>query len=293
MKTRSLPENPLHLELAARLDGRLVLTDRLPQEAQLVAAADLYKFVWVRNGSVVVEVDRIPERLGAGDALALSPLQRLRFPRTQGACRALCFNSNFYCIFGHDDEVSCNGLLFNGSAHLVRLHLMVGELARLDDMAADFTSEFAVDDRFREEMLRIQLKRFIIFFTRLARSRFDPTCGKEPGFEIVRRFYVLVDTHFRRKRRVADYASMLCRSPKTLTNLFALYGLPSPRSVIRDRQLAEARRLMLYTDLSAKEIALTLGFADPAAFSRFFRQAGGESVTAYRSRFGQNGHAEG
>lgn len=292
MNAFSLPGETLHLELAARLDGRLVLTNRLPLDAHLTAA-DLYKFIWVDSGSVVAEVDRIPVRLDAGDALALSPLQRMCFIETEGACRALCFNSNFYCIFGHDDEVSCNGLLFNGSSHLVRMHLSDAELAALDRMTGDFASEYAVDDRFREEMLRIQLKRFIIFFTRLAHSRFDPSCGKDPGFEIVRRFYVLVDTHFREKRRVADYASMLCRSPKTLTNLFARYGLPSPRSVIRDRQLAEARRLTLYTNRSAKEIALTLGFADPAAFSRFFRQAGGESITLFRSRYGQNGQAEG
>lgn len=288
-----LSEN-LHLDLAARLEGRLVLTDNLPGDRKLLGEAGLYKFIWVREGSVVAEIDRVPVLLRQGEAVTLSPLQRLHFPGGEGRCRALLFNSNFYCIFGHDDEVSCNGFLFNGSSHVMRLRLTDGELAQLDVRVEEFAAEFGVDDGFREEMLRIQLKRFIIFFTRVARRKFDISHEKEPGFEIVRQYHVLVDNHFREKKQVADYASMLFRSPKTLTNLFALYGLPSPLKIIHERLLAEARRLLLFSSLSAKEIADTLGFGDLAGFSRFFRKTGGESITEFRRRAsGKNSQPEG
>ncbi len=69
-------------------------------------------------------------------------------------------------------------------------------------------------------MLRILLKRFIIQCTRIARHRMNITREKESGFEIVRQYYNLVDEHYRTKKQVQDYADMLHKSPKTLSNIF-------------------------------------------------------------------------
>ena len=136
----------------------------------------------------------------------------------------------------------------------------------------------------REEMLRMQLKRFIIICTRIAREHFSVGADREKLFDTVRRYYVLVDEHFRTKKRVQDYAGLLHRSPKTLANLFASCGQPSPLNIIHDRVNAEARRLLLYTPKSAKEIAYLLGYEDTAAFSRFFAKMNGESITGFRQR---------
>ena len=130
----------------------------------------------------------------------------------------------------------------------------------------------------------MQLKRFIIVCTRAAREHFGVDGPREQLFDTVRRFHVLVDEHFRTRRRVQDYAELLHRSPKTLSNLFAACGRPSPLSVIHDRVNAEARRLLLYTDKSAKEVAYLLGYEDTAAFSRFFAKMNGESITGFRRR---------
>ncbi len=133
-------------------------------------------------------------------------------------------------------------------------------------------------------MLRIVLKRFIITCTRIARTRFGVGRENERTFDIIRQFYVLVDQNFREKKQVQDYADMLCRSPKTLSNLFSICGLPSPLRVIHERIDAEAKRLLLYTRKSAKEISSLLGFEDLATFSRFFKKMTGESVSDYRKQ---------
>jgi AraC-like DNA-binding protein len=83
---------------------------------------------------------------------------------------------------------------------------------------------------------------------------------------------------------VNEYADILNRSPKTLTNLFALYNLPSPLHIIHQRILAEAKRLLLYSNKNAKEISDILGFDDMASFSRFFRRASGMSITEFRNK---------
>ena len=134
------------------------------------------------------------------------------------------------------------------------------------------------------EMLRILLKRFIILCTRIAREKFSVSPEREKAFDMVRQFYVLVDNHFKEKKMVQDYADMLHRSPKTLSNLFTTCGLPSPLRIIHERIEAEAKRLLLYSQKSAKEITEILGFEDQATFSRFFKKMTGESVSEYRKR---------
>lgn len=106
--------------------------------------------------------------------------------------------------------------------------------------------------------------------------------GTGKAFDIVRRFYILVDQHFREKKQVQDYADLLFRSPKTLSNLFASCGVPSPLRIIHERIESEAKRLLLYTPKSAKEISELLGFEDLSTFSRFFKKMTGESVSNFR-----------
>jgi AraC family transcriptional activator of pobA len=144
--------------------------------------------------------------------------------------------------------------------------------------------ECVIKDNLQEEMLRIVLKRFIITCTRIARERFSISEEKEKSFDIVRQFYVLVDQHYKEKKQVQDYAELLYRSPKTISNLFAEYGLPTPLRIIHERVEAEAKRLLLYTNKSAKEISGILGFDDIAAFSRFFKKMTKESISEYRKR---------
>lgn len=272
-----------NLAFTTPLKGNLVLCDTC-DDADLRRIRDLYKFIWVREGRAQLRIDHIPLELHAGELVPLTPHHRLEIPQIDAEVLILAFDSNFYCIFGHDGEVSCSGLLFNGTSELLRLELTEERAAALGRVIDDLRAEYEVADGLREEMLRMQLKRFIILCTRFARERFAVHADREKLFDIVRRYYVLVDEHFRTRKRVQDYAGLLNRSPKTLANLFAAYGQPSPLSIIRDRVNAEARRLLLYTSKSAKEIAYLLGYEDTAAFSRFFAKMNGESITAFRRR---------
>lgn len=273
----------MDIALSTPLKGNLVLS-RDFRDAELMRWPDLYKFLWVRQGGLSLEVDHVPMQFAAGEIVSLTPLHHLGNVRSDGECLSLLFDSNFYCIFGHDGEVSCNGLLFNGSSEPLRLALSAERQEALGRIVEELCAEYEVDDGLREEMLRMQLKRFIIVCTRAAREHFGVDGPQEQLFDIVRRFYVLVDEHFRTRRRVQDYAELLHRSPKTLSNLFAACGRPSPLSVIHGRVNAEARRLLLYTDKNAKEVAYLLGYEDTAAFSRFFAKMNGESITDFRRR---------
>lgn len=273
------------LKYHTKLKGLLVLTSSFITEKTLRKEKGLYKFIWVRKGSVKLEVDHQEILLEQNDVVSLSHLQHLDFVSVDGEYLVLLFNSNFYCIYGNDHEVSCSGFLFNGSSHLVRFTLNNEENRVLNEVAQALENEFAVSDTLQEEMLRILLKRFIIQCTRIARQRLDITFEKESSFEMVRRYYNLVDEHFRSKKQVQDYADLLHKSPKTLSNVFSVCKQPSPLKVIHARIEAEAKRLLLYSTKSIKEIADILGFEDQALFSRFFKNMTGRSAVQFRNEY--------
>lgn len=266
-----------------RLKGVLALTDSYHVEKVLQREKYLYKFIWVRKGSVTLKIDYQDVVLAQNEVISLSHLQHLDFISVDGDYLTVLFNSNFYCIYGNDHEVSCSGFLFNGSSHMVHFMLNESERLSLEDVVEQFDREFTVTDSLQEEMLRILLKRFIIQCTRIARLRLSITQEKEYGFEIIRQFFNLVDEHFQTKKQVQDYADLLNKSPKTLSNIFSSCKMPSPLRIIHERVESEAKRLLLYSSKSSKEIAEVLGFEDQSTFSRFFKKMTGESPVQFRN----------
>ena len=180
-----------------RLRGNIALTDSYHTNLALQKDNTLYKFIWVQSGSLQLEIDHVPTTLVKGEIIPLTPLHHIEFKAINGEYLTLLFNSNFYCIFGHDNEVSCNGFLFNGTSNVMQLKLSESQVASLRDITDSLTSEYAIKDNLQEEMLRILLKRFIILCTRIAREKFSVSPEREKAFDMVRQFYVLVDNHFR------------------------------------------------------------------------------------------------
>lgn len=240
-----------------------------------------FTIVWNRGEERRVWVDDVPLVLPAGAVLPLVASQSLRLQQTSGIT-LWQFDREFYCIIQHDREVSCAGLLFYGGPGLPVLRIPPEEQQPYAALFDVFVDELRTRDAMQGEMLRMLLKRLIIKLTRLARAQLAPAVPDGPDLDIVRRFNVLVEQHYRTHHRVAEYAAMLNRSAKTLSNVFARHALASPLRLIRARLGVEARRLLHYTDRPVKQIATELGFADVTTFGRFFRAEVGIAPAAFR-----------
>ena len=83
---------------------------------------------------------------------------------------------------------------------------------------------------------------------------------------------------------MAEYANLLNKSPKTISNIFSLLGTKSPLQYIQDRKMLEARRLLNYSSRQIKEIAYEIGFEDIQAFSRFFKKQEGISPSKFKEK---------
>lgn len=90
-------------------------------------------------------------------------------------------------------------------------------------------------------------------------------------------------------RGEAGVAADLGLPRRTLQRRLAREG-QSFRDLVGEVRLALARRLMLQSDAPLGDIALALGYADPAIFTRFFHRKTGERPSAWRRRHRETNH---
>ncbi len=241
------------------------------------------KFLWNRNGqALTIEVDGVPLELLPNQLITVTYLQHVSLAKTTLPLSAILFNREFYCVFDHDSEVSCNGILFFGTQDVPIITVPEDQRPKFNLLYDMFVEEFSTPDNIQGDMLQMLLKRLIIMGTRLAKEQLIVQTLDNEQVDTIRRFNFLVDLHYKTKRRVSDYADMLFKSPKTLSNLFAIYNQKSPQQIILDRIALEAKRLINYTDKQNQEIAFELGFNDPAHFSRFFKKMTQMTPSEYR-----------
>jgi len=150
-------------------------------------------------------------------------------------------------------------------------------------LMTEIFAEFGGRGYARAHVLRA-LSALLLGFVARALAGERSTADRAGGADLVRRFETLVDGHFLEHWPVARYAGMLKVTPTHLSRLTRQAYGASASHMIRDRIVREARRNLVYTNLSISTIAYALGFDDPAYFSRVFAGATGLSPRDFRDR---------
>lgn len=236
--------------------------------------------VWTLD-ELIIKVDGEEKQFQKNEILFLTEFHTIEILKIESV-HLVRFNRAFYCISDHDSEVGCKGILFFGASQLPKITIPEIELEKFETLWKMFEIEMISIDDLKNEMLQMMLKRLLILCTRIYKEQTELTSFDRNQLDIVREYNYLVENHFKTKHQVADYASLLNKSPKTLSNLFKKYGNKSPLQVIQDRKILEARRLLQYSDKSIKEIAYEIGYEDIQTFSRFFKKIEGISPSNYK-----------
>jgi AraC family transcriptional activator of pobA len=82
---------------------------------------------------------------------------------------------------------------------------------------------------------------------------------------------------------VSHYAALLGVSPQRLSETCRHSTGVSAKTLILERVILEAKRLLCYSEMPVSEIAAHIGYDDPLYFSRAFRHVVGSSPRAFRT----------
>lgn len=102
--------------------------------------------------------------------------------------------------------------------------------------------------------------------------------------ELVARFPERIEHSCRSAAPIKAYASDLGVTEGRLRDACVKVSASTPMRLVHARVALEARRALLYSNMTVSEVAFHLGFSDPAYFSRFFSKVVGSSPRGFRAR---------
>lgn len=249
-----------------------------------------FSLIWVQEGKGKVKADFAEYEFEANTLFAFSPYQPYMITAKESIKRiAIYFHSEFFCIFKHHKEISCNGVLYNNIYNPPFVKVDEPSAATFQMLSEQIKTEMQNADLAQYELLVSYLKIFLITAARL-KTRQQPEAAevlkdqKEPF--ILQKLKDAIEENFKTKHSPADYAELLYITPKALAKITKTHFNKTLSSLINERIIIEAKRELYLTVKSVKEIAYELGYEDEYYFSRFFKVNAEVSPQLYRDTVG-------
>lgn len=269
------------------LDEYLFVSEIIP-ERKYMFNQDLktgLSILWNSGDEFSITIDNVPYQIKNNCFIFLTSLHKINdfnFSRL----RVIQFNKPFFCIENHDSDVGCKGLLFFGASSVPKIQISNKDLDSYEAIWKVFQMEIDEQDNYSYEMLSSLLKRILILCVRIYKNQNFNLKDDTKSIGLIREFNFLVEKYYKTHTTVAQYADLLFKSPKTLSNLFKKHIDKSPLEIINNRRLLEAKRLLTYTQTPVQEIADELSFNDIQSFSTFFKKQTQFSPSEFRIKQG-------
>lgn len=264
--------------------GNLVFSERTLAENYLSTIDEHIKILFIPKNAVI-QVDFQKFAMKTDALLFINPKVVLKPCETVDG-RLIHFNRDFYCVEIHDQEVACDGILYNNVFEVPFIALNESQSTEIQAILKEVLSEMENEDASTEEMLRTLLKLIILKSIRIWKQQHHlAENDQQADVQFLRRFSKLVEQHYKTLHSVADYAELLFVTPKNLSKKIGLLSKSTPNDIIKDRIILESKRLLAHTNMTVKEIAHSLNYEDDAYFVRFFTKNTGISPVSFRKQF--------
>ncbi|WP_010182389.1 AraC family transcriptional regulator [Aquimarina agarilytica] len=143
--------------------------------------------------------------------------------------------------------------------------------------------EYHTRDLDYHEMIRMYLNTILI---RLSRKLLgQKSAAYAYNYEIVQlnTFEELIETYFIEHKPIGFYSDAMNLSTKQLSHICKKLVAKVPSELLMDRIILEAKRLIIYTDLSINQISIKLNYSDSSYFVRLFKKMCNQTPEQFRS----------
>lgn len=145
--------------------------------------------------------------------------------------------------------------------------------------------EMLKDEYFGENVSYIMLKTLLkVLLLHLIRFQNNELLPQDIHQKRVFQFLELMEVNFLNETNAEYYANQLGISTKRLNQVLQEKLNLTAKQVIQQRQITEAKRKLIRSEITTKELAFDLGFESISSFSRFFKKNVGVSPTAFKAQ---------
>lgn len=234
---------------------------------------DFYTIIWLNQGNGSHTIDFKKYSLAENQIYFLNPGQVHQIAtdnRPEGW--VLSFSVDFLILNNIPLSFIENINLFRPYNESPPLRISSSLSAQLQSLVEDMISYFENSLPFKNEALGAQLRLLLIYC--------NTECNLPQPLEsnescILVDFRRDVENEFRISHKVGEYAEKLSITPKYLNEVIKGSLGYTAKEYILDRIIIEAKRLLLHSEMSAKQIAYELGFKEAVHFSAFFKKITG------------------
>lgn len=271
----------------------------LPQEFEIVDIGELfqnfrddlttthrtgfYHIIWFQKGNPTHLVDFNPLKIKPNTLLFLNKDTVQRFDKkTKFEGKAILFTDSFFCKSEADTKFFRSNIMFNDLYSVSQIQIgkhnkLFPEL--LQQMANELQN---VKDNHQADILKNLLHNFLLYAEREKRKQNFIEIKKDADFDYVMLFKDLLENKYKTQKQVNYYAKEMGISEKRLNQATSKILGKSPKEIIDDRILLEAKRILAHTNESVKEICYFLGFEEPTNFIKYFKKHSKITPTEFR-----------
>ena len=252
-----------------------------------------YTILWVRKGSGLHHIDFRSYDVKDDTIYFLTPEQVHHVQINPGAKGyVLLFTPDFLYEQGLPQHwIEDTGFFFRCD-DLAPFHL-TKEMAShgLEHLVLHIQEEYTARKPFYLDGIGSWLKLFLLECKRFShQSNIQVETRTHTKAQIVKQFRDQLENHYHEWHKVADYARELHITPNHLNEVISVETGTSAKDYILNRIMLEAKRYAGFADITAKEVAYTLGFDDPSHFSKLFRQQQNQSFLEFREHIRKKYH---
>lgn len=260
-KTFNFKPSPIEIEIKD-----LKFIKELPKLLGTAHKTTFYQVVWLSEGEMILHIDFKEIHLFANQLLIISTGQLCQFDtQSKYKGKIILFTSSFFNVTELDSNFLYTSEVLNPVSLNKVVNLCPTFMQHIIEMLSTELKE-EVDD-FQKQITQSYLRILLLEIERRVKKTHQILESS-----IARQFYSAVEQHFLDNKSVEYYANLLSISVKRLgAELKSLKGI-TPKSYIDSRVILEAKRLIVYSSLSIKEIAITLGFDEPTNFNKYFKK---------------------
>lgn len=186
--------------------------------------------------------------------------------------KVIIFTDEFFCTDDSATRFLRTSLLFNDLVDMpaVAVGKRMATFAQVAQWIEDECS--SPDDPPKHGILRNHMHNLLLMAGREKQSRIPTPVRQSAELDFTLAFRDRLEQCFASVKLVGAYAKHLNISEKRLHQATKTILGKSPKNLIDERVLLEAKRLLVHGHLSVKEIGFYLGFDEPTNFIKYFRK---------------------
>lgn len=159
------------------------------------------------------------------------------------------------------------------------------ELSEIDNYIQLIKNEYDNKSKADLMIIKMLLNVIIIYCSKIANKSIGPDNTKS---ELYHRFLLLLRENLAKYHQVTEYARSLNVSTDVLNQVVKDRSSKSPKQMIDEQLLLEAKRALYWSEATVKEIGWTLGFETDSYFNRFFKKHTGITPKKFRDMSAAN-----